>query len=101
MDLRITIRDENDNTLRELTVYQDGSDSEGADTIEDFIRDNFTVEETVLPHFQYVIRMDTYDDKILYWNNTQGWVDRDSATQFSQEERETLNLPMGGMWERD
>lgn len=45
MDLRIEIRDENDDVLCELTVYQDGSDSEGADRIEQYIRNNFTVEE--------------------------------------------------------
>lgn len=44
MDLRIQIRDENDEVLRELTVYQDGSDSEGADTIAEMIAAEFDVE---------------------------------------------------------
>tara|TARA_Y100000034_G_scaffold127663_1_gene180914 strand:- start:1019 stop:1420 length:402 start_codon:yes stop_codon:yes gene_type:complete len=34
----------------------------------------------------------------LYWSNEDGWVDYDSADQFSQEERDKLNLPMNGEW---
>jgi hypothetical protein len=36
----------------------------------------------------------------LYWSNDDGWVDRGSATIFTQLEAIHLNLPMGGCWER-
>ncbi len=45
MDLKILITDENDDTLYELQIYQDGSDSEGAKEIHDFICKNFDVEQ--------------------------------------------------------
>ena len=44
MDLRITIEDENRDTRLQMSVYQDGSDSEGVDCIEKLISDHFTVE---------------------------------------------------------
>lgn len=47
MDLCILILDENDETLRELNVHQDGSDSEAADEIAQFVRDNYTVESEI------------------------------------------------------
>lgn len=34
----------------------------------------------------------------LYWDNIAGWVSSD-ASVFSQHERDTLNLPIGGIWE--
>jgi len=34
----------------------------------------------------------------LYWSNADGWVDRGSADIFTDAERGTLNLPMGGEW---
>ena len=37
-------------------------------------------------------------DGELYWSNDDGWVDRESATVFSQNEKFVLNLPMYGMW---
>lgn len=42
MDLRISIVDENDDVLESCTVYQDGSDSEGAARIIEMIRAEFT-----------------------------------------------------------
>ena len=30
----------------------------------------------------------------VFWNNEMGWVDIASATLFSQEDKNTLNLPM-------
>lgn len=39
-------------------------------------------------------------EKTLYWNNNNGWVDRDSATIFSEQLRDTVNLPIGGIWVR-
>lgn len=44
MDLRIIVMDENEHTLQDITVYQDGSDSEGAETIAAFIRASFDIE---------------------------------------------------------
>lgn len=36
-----------------------------------------------------------------YWSNTDGWVDLDSATYFSDAEKDTLILPLGDyvVWE--
>jgi len=45
VDLLIEITDENLDIIREVRIYQDGSDSEGADIIEKFIKDNFAVDE--------------------------------------------------------
>ena len=33
-----------------------------------------------------------------YWSNDDGWVDIKSATPFSEQEKLTLNLPIGGKW---
>lgn len=44
MDLRITITDENGDALEDITVYQDGSDSEGAKRIVEMIAGEFQVE---------------------------------------------------------
>lgn len=33
-----------------------------------------------------------------FWSNTDGWVDIGSAERFTQEETQTLNLPIGGSW---
>ena len=38
------------------------------------------------------------EDKALFWHNEGGWVDRASATTFTREERESLNLPVHGAW---
>lgn len=37
----------------------------------------------------------------LWWSNEIGWVDKKSATRFTEEETKKLNLPMGGAWERE
>lgn len=44
MDLRITIRDENEEILKTINVYQDGSDSRGVERIVEFIEENFEIE---------------------------------------------------------
>lgn len=104
MDLRIAIRDENGEAIRRLTIYQDGSDSEGADAIEDYIRANFTVENEHEQPNQYVIRngdaLRATVDEVTYWNNNMGWVDREDASIFTQDERNNFDLPMYGYWER-
>jgi hypothetical protein len=37
------------------------------------------------------------DNALLYWSNACGWVTEDYDT-FSDEEHDTLSLPMGGKW---
>lgn len=34
----------------------------------------------------------------LFWNNHDGFADRASADKFSEEEMQTLRLPIGGRW---
>ena len=41
MDLYITITDENDDILRKVNIWQDGSDSEGADEIAEWILEEY------------------------------------------------------------
>tara|TARA_R100000306_G_C4288886_1_gene98992 strand:+ start:145 stop:306 length:162 start_codon:yes stop_codon:yes gene_type:complete len=41
MDLYIKIIDENGDTLRSLNIYMDGSDSEGAKKISDWVLENY------------------------------------------------------------
>lgn len=43
----------------------------------------------------YRIQSDADD---TYWSNADGWVDIKSADLFTQHERDTLRLPMGGLW---
>ena len=39
------------------------------------------------------------DDNSLVWSNSFGWVSEDGDFDtFTPEERETLNLPIGGEW---
>jgi hypothetical protein len=40
------------------------------------------------------------DAKRVYWSNEFGWTWVESADVFTDDERNTLNLPMGGTWER-
>jgi hypothetical protein len=36
-----------------------------------------------------------------YWNNKIGWVDRNSATLFTEEDKDTfLYIPLDGEWEK-
>ena len=51
MDLRITIRDEDDLILDEVTIYQDGSDSDGAARVRAVIQDEFVVEFPEIKRF--------------------------------------------------
>ena len=41
---------------------------------------------------------DPLDGLPLYWSNTDGWVSRATATVFSDDERNSLNLPDVGTW---
>ena len=51
---------------------------------------------------QYVIISsfkDSLDDEYLYWSNEEGWGSRETATIFTQEERDSLPLPLeAGGW---
>ena len=56
------------------------------------------------PHVsrQYVIRStEARDDEYgypLFWSNDDGWVDRPSATVFSEEETKDPHIPLSGEW---
>lgn len=39
------------------------------------------------------------DGTFLYWSNENGWVDKESADNFTIEEQKTLNLPTFSKWE--
>jgi hypothetical protein len=45
MDLYITISDENGDVLRDINIYRDGSDSEGADNIINMIREAYADDD--------------------------------------------------------
>jgi hypothetical protein len=47
----------------------------------------------------YVIRNE--DDDQLFWSNEFGWVEAGSEDFYTQEERDTLNLPHQGVWAYD
>ena len=38
------------------------------------------------------------DGEQLFWSNRDGWGSFESATVFTQQEKEKLNLPVGGEW---
>lgn len=44
----------------------------------------------------YWVIFNTEDDTLL-WSNELGWTEEEYDT-FTEEERYTLNLPMGGCW---
>jgi hypothetical protein len=50
-----------------------------------------------------IASIDQKDDETglpLYWNDSDGWVSRDSASLYLKEQRErTHYLPLGGRWE--
>ena len=52
----------------------------------------------------YVIKSTTEkddDNKPLYWNNDDGWVDEKSATVFTDREMLAYKwLPLSSIWER-
>ena len=33
-----------------------------------------------------------------YWSNELGWTDKSESDLFTHEEKNTLNLPIGGSW---
>ena len=40
------------------------------------------------------------NDEELYWSNQWGWCDIDEADRFSEDEKNTLNLPLEGKWRK-
>jgi len=40
----------------------------------------------------------THCAELLYWSNADGWGSLASSDAFTQAERESLNLPIGGQW---
>jgi len=44
MDIRVVMIDENDDIMDDLSIYQDGSDSEGVAKIREYLENNFAVE---------------------------------------------------------
>ncbi len=38
------------------------------------------------------------DNRPLYWENGQGWTNLHQADEFTEEERNSLNLPIDGKW---
>lgn len=53
--------------------------------------------QEVLDHPFYMI---IDDQGKLYWSNEFGWCNRDDATEFTESERYSANLPDGGKWLR-
>lgn len=44
------------------------------------------------------IETDEETGEPLYWHNGDGWVEIESATSFTEEDTEWMNLPAGGIW---
>lgn len=44
----------------------------------------------------YLIRNET--DRLLYWSNADGWGSLGTATAFTRNETDRLNLPIEGEW---
>ena len=70
----------------------------------DLLRFVTTVQEELLsiePNCFVIELMDHLHDETeepLYWSNEMGWVSRDSAMRFTEDERKAFNLPVGGRW---
>jgi hypothetical protein len=45
-----------------------------------------------------ISEQDSETNRPLYWNNQYGWVDRDNADIFTEEEIEKFTLPIDGTW---
>lgn len=40
------------------------------------------------------------NERALVWSNKEGWIDSDDYDTFDDKERETLSLPIEGVWVR-
>jgi len=49
----------------------------------------------------WLIKEEYSVEEPLFWSNNDGWVDKDSADRFTEEQKENLNLPDGGKWALD
>jgi hypothetical protein len=58
--------------------------------------DNVEVEEASV----VIISLDEADDdgRPLFWNDTEGWVDREWASEYTDFEQRNSMLPLGGRW---
>jgi len=44
---------------------------------------------------------DGYFTETLYWSNYHGYVNRELATRFTEDEKNTVRLPLEGEWQED
>jgi hypothetical protein len=60
------------------------------------------IQLIAVPMFPWVIVKDDddLDSGPLYWSNKDGWGSLDAATHFTEAEKTTYDLPMGGKWGR-
>ena len=57
-----------------------------------------TLPDAPAPGLWRIVQYDPAGDVTLYWSNANGWGGLARSDGYSQSERETLNLPMGGQW---
>ena len=57
-----------------------------------------TLPDAPVPGLWRIVQYDPAGDVTLYWSNANGWGGLARSDGYSQAERETLNLPMGGQW---
>ena len=62
-----------------------------------FLKESLAASQGIDSEAEYVVRS-VDDDEGVFWNNEQGWVDRECATVFSAREMAQFNLPLGGEW---
>lgn len=48
----------------------------------------------------WAIELRDHPGEPVFWNNQDGWGDAENADRFTDAERQTLNLPIGGAWVR-
>ncbi len=60
----------------------------------DFIKNHFLVGIVTSPSYVIINRKSHRD----FWSNELGWTTLKAATRFSEDEMETLNLPIDGIW---
>ena len=54
------------------------------------------IHDATLPEIWII--SNTVSDDPTFWSNELGWVDRAGATEFTRQEKLTLNLPIDGIW---
>lgn len=48
----------------------------------------------------WVIELREHPGEPVFWSNQDGWADAENADRFTDAEKQTLTLPMGGEWLR-